>query len=111
VATAYKILGQARPLNTSNADLITVSAGDAEVISTITVCNTTASAATYRVFARITGASAAEGNALAYDVAIAANDTVALTLGCTLAATDVLTVRSSVASALTFTAFGSEIDV
>lgn len=111
MATAYKILGQARPLDTSNADLITVSAGDAEVISTLTIANTTASAATYRIFARITGATAAEGNALAYDVAIAANDTVALTLGCTLAATDVLTVRSSLASGLTFTAFGSEIDV
>ena len=111
MATTYKILGQARPLNTSNADLITVSAGDAEVISTLAISNTTASATTYRVFARISGAAAAEGNSLAFDVAIAANDTVALTLGCTLAATDVLTVRSGTASALTFTAFGSEIDV
>jgi hypothetical protein len=111
VATAYKILGQARPLDTNNADLMTVPSAKAQVISTLTVCNTTASAATYRVFARITGASAGEGNALAYDVAIAANDTVALTLGCALATTDKLTVRSSLASGLTFTAFGSEVDV
>jgi hypothetical protein len=110
VATAYKILGQARPLDTNNADLITVPSSKAQVISTLTVTNTTASAASYRVFARITGATAAEGNALAYDVAIAANDTVALTLGCTLATTDKLTVRSSLASGLTFTAFGSELD-
>jgi hypothetical protein len=110
VATAYKILGQSRPLNTSNADLITVPSSKAQVISTLTVTNTTASAASYRIFARITGASADEGNALGYDVAIAANDTVALTLGCTLATTDVLTVRSSLASGLTFTAFGSELD-
>jgi hypothetical protein len=111
MATVYKILGQARPLNTSDANLMTVGANKAQIVSTLTVANSTASAATYRVFARIGGASAAEANTLAYDVPIAANDTVALTLGCTLAATDVLTVRSGTASSLTFTAFGSEIDV
>jgi hypothetical protein len=111
MATVYKILGQSRPANTNNADLITVSAGDMEIISTLTVCNTTASATTYRIFARINGASATEANALAWDVAIAANDTVALTIGATLAAADVLTVRSGASNALCFTAFGSEIDV
>lgn len=111
MATVYKILGQSRPANTSNADLITVGASKAQVISSLTVCNTTGSAATYRIFARIAGAAAAEGNAVAYDVAIAANDTVGLTLGLCLAATDKLTIRSGTSNALCFTAFGSEIDV
>lgn len=111
MATVYKILGQSRPANTSNANLMTVGANKNQVVSTLTVCNTTSTAATYRVFARINGAAASEANALAYDVAIAASDTVALTLGCTLAAGDILTIRSGTSNALCFTAFGSEIDV
>lgn len=107
--TAYKILGQSAPANTSNADLITVGASKSQVISTLVVTNTTTSAATCRVFARIAGAAAATGNAIVYDASIGANSTVTFTLGITLAATDVLTVRTGTANALTFTAFGSEI--
>lgn len=109
MATAYKILGQSAPANTSNADLITVGASKSQVISTLVVANTTTSAATCRVFARIAGAAAATGNAVIYDASIAANSVATFTLGITLAATDVLTVRTGTANALTFTAFGSEI--
>jgi hypothetical protein len=45
---------------------------------------------------------------IAYDTPIAANDTIALTLGITLATTDVITVYASSAS-MSFSAFGSEI--
>ena len=44
----------------------------------------------------------------AYDIAIAANDTTCLTLGLTLATTDVVTVYSATAT-MSFAAFGSEI--
>lgn len=107
--TAYKILGQSAPSSTSNADLITVGAGKTQVVSTLNIANVTSSVATCRVFARIAGAAAATSNAIIYDVNIAANSTATFTLGITLAATDVLTVRSGTANALTFTAFGSEI--
>lgn len=107
--TAYKILGQSAPTNTTNADLITVGAAKSQVISTLVIANTTATDATCRVFARIAGAAAATTNALLYDATIPANGVQALTLGITLAATDVLTVRTGTANALTFTAFGSEI--
>lgn len=107
--SAYKILGQSAPTGTSNTDLITVGAGKSQVISTLNVANTTASAATARVFARIAGAAAGAGNAIIYDVSIPANTTISYTIGITLAATDVLTVRTGTANALTFTAFGSEI--
>ena len=110
MATVYKILGQARPADTNNADLITVGASKYHVLSTLTVCNTTATAATFRAFAT-TGAAGAEGNAIAYDVSVAGNDSLFLTLGVTMDASDKLIVRSGTASALTFTAFGSEIDV
>lgn len=110
MATAYKILGQAAPANTSNADLISaVASAHSMVVSTVVVTNTTTSAATFRIFARIAGAAAAASNALVYDSTIVGNSTVTFTLGITLAATDVLTIQSGTANALTFTAFGSDI--
>ena len=45
---------------------------------------------------------------LAYDAVIAANDTILLTLGITLAATDVVTVYAGTSS-LSFSLFGAEI--
>jgi hypothetical protein len=106
---AYKILGQSAPANTSNADMITVGSGKSQIVSSLVITNVNANAATAQVYARIAGATAATSNAIIYEAIIAGNSTVAYTLGLTLTATDVLTVRSNTASYLTFTAFGSEI--
>lgn len=108
MATAYKVLGQSAPANTSNADLYTVGSGKSAVISTLHVCNTTSSAVTMRIFCRIAGATAAASNAIAYDLSIPANSIYGFTEGMTLAATDVLTIQSGTANALTFTLWGSE---
>lgn len=107
--TNYKVLGQSLPSTTSNADLYTVPASTQTVVSTINVANITANAATYRIFVRVAGATAANSQALVYDASAAANSTTAITIGVTLNATDVITVQSGTASALTFQAFGSEI--
>lgn len=104
--STYKVLGQANP-GASNTNILTVGSGKQALVSTLVVCNTNATQATYRIFARIGGAAAAVGNAIAYDAVVPANDTIALTLGVTLSATDILTVQSS-ASNVTFTAFGVE---
>lgn len=109
MATAYKVLGQAAPANTSNADLLTVGSGKSVVISTLHIANVSGSAATARVYIRVAGAAAADSNALFKDVSVPANSMYAFTEGITLAATDVLTVQSGTANALTFHAFGSEI--
>lgn len=109
MATTYKILGQSAPANTSNADMITVGASKSQIISTLQIANSTASDATCRVFARIAGAAAATTNAVLYDVTVPGNGFISLTQGITLAATDVLTVRTGTANALTFTAFGTEL--
>ena len=110
MATDYKILGQAAPANTNNADLFSVVSAHKYVVSTIVVANTTASAASCRIFARKAGAAAATSNAIAYDVQIPGNSTVPFTLGITLDGTagDIITIRSGTASALTFSAFGSD---
>lgn len=108
MATTYKVLGQAAPAGTTNSDLYTVGAGKSAVISTLAIANTTGTAASARVFVRVAGAAAATSNAIVYDANVAANSTIGLTLGITLAATDVLTVQTGTANALTFQAFGQE---
>jgi predicted amidohydrolase len=107
--TSYKILGQAAPADTNNADLYTVPSATESVTSTIAIANTTASSSTARVFVRNNGATAAASNAIIFDTAVPGNSTITLTLGITLDATDVITVRSSTANALIFHAFGNEI--
>jgi hypothetical protein len=103
------VLGQSAPSTTSNADLITVGSGKQQIISSIVIANTTTANTTARVFVRIAGAAAAASNAVLYDVPIPLNSTASFTLGITLAATDVVTVRTSTSNALTFTAFGTEL--
>jgi hypothetical protein len=108
MAATYKVLGQLAPSATTNTDLYTVGAGKSAVVSTITVCNRAASSATFRIAIRTGGAAISNEDYISYDSTVAANDTTALTLGITLAATDVLTVYASSAT-VSFNAFGSEI--
>ena len=104
----YKILGQAAPGATTDTTLYTVPANTQTVVSTIVVSNRATTNASYRIAARPAGATLANEHYLAFDVTVGASDSTTLTLGITLAATDVLTVRGSSAN-LTFSAFGSEI--
>jgi glucose-6-phosphate dehydrogenase assembly protein OpcA len=106
--TTYKVLAQSNPSATTATTLYTVPSSTSTVISTITVCNQAASAGTFRIAVRPAGATLAAQHYVAYDVAIAANDTTAITLGLTLATTDVVTVYASSAT-MSFNAYGSEI--
>jgi len=106
--TAYKVLGQLASAATTNETLDTCPASTQTVVSTLVVCNRAASAKTYRIAIRKDGATLATSQYIAFDVAIAANDSTALTLGITIDAADIITVYASSAD-LTFTAFGSEL--
>ena len=108
MAYIYKVLAQSAPSATTNTDIYTVGAGKQAIVSTITVANRSAGAKSYRIAVRPAGATLANQHYIAYDVAIAANDTTALTLGITLTATDVVTVYASTTD-LSFGIFGSEI--
>jgi hypothetical protein len=108
MASTYKVLAQSAPSATTNTDVYTVGSGTSAVVSTITVCNRAASAATYRIAVRPLGATIANQHYVAYDATVAANDTVSLTIGVTLAATDVVTVYASTAN-LSVNIFGAEI--
>jgi len=108
MATTYKVLGQSNPAATTLTTLYTVPASTSTVISTITVANQAATAATYRIAVRVAAASITASQYLAYDVSLPANATDTLTLGVTVAATDVISVYASSAT-MSFNAFGSEI--
>jgi hypothetical protein len=104
---AKKVLGQANPSATTATTLYTVPSAKSAVVSTLVVANLSTSAATYRIAIRPAGAALANTHYIAYDVALSANDSTALTLGITLATTDVVTVYASSAN-VNFTAFGDE---
>lgn len=108
MAVAYKVLGQVATAATTDTTLYTVPSTTQVVVSTIVVCNRGNASATYRIALRPNGATLANEHYLAYDVTIAANDTVPLTLGVTCDASDVFTVRASTAN-LTFQIYGCEI--
>lgn len=108
MAFTYKVLGQSAPSATTNTDAYTVGAGKQAIVSTITIANRSAVARTYRIAIRPAGATLANQHYIAYDVAIAANDTTALTLGISLGAADVITVYASTAD-LSFGVYGTEI--
>lgn len=108
MASTYKVLAQSAPSATTNTDVYTVGSGKSAVVSTITVCNRSASAATYRIAIRVAGSTLSNEEYIAYDATCPANDMIALTLGLTLAATDVVTVFASSAN-LSFNLFGSEV--
>ena len=108
MATTYKVLGQVNPSATTATTLYTVPASTSTVVSTITVANLAGTAATYRISVRPAGASQTNAMYLAYDVTVGALDTTTITLGVTLATTDVITVYASTAN-VAFQAFGSEI--
>jgi hypothetical protein len=106
--TTYKVLGQSNPSATTATTLYTVPSSTSTIISTITVCNQASSAATFRIAVRPAGATLAAQHYIVYGATVAASDTTTLTLGLTLATTDVVTVYASSAN-LSFNAFGSEI--
>ncbi len=106
--TVYKTLGQSNPSATTATSLYTVPSSTATILSTLTVCNQASTAASFRIAVRPAGASLTASQYIAYDTPIAANDTIALTLGITLATTDVVTIYASSAN-MSFSAFGSEI--
>ena len=107
MAQTHKTLGQLNPAATTLSTLYTVPGATAAVGSTLAVCNQGVST-NFRVAVRPAGAAIAAQHYIVYDVAIAANDSAFLTLGITLAATDVVSVYAGHAN-VSFSLFGAEI--
>ena len=103
-------LGQLRPANTTAASLYSPASGETQVTA-LHISNTSAAAATFRVFHDDDGTTYDETTALYWDVTVAAGDAVTITWDKGLYMNDAtgnLAVRTSVADALTFTLYGLE---
>lgn len=108
MATTYKVLGQSAPAATTETDLYTVPAVTNTVVSSIVVCNRSASADSFRVSVATGGGVTANADYIYYDIAIGGNDTFIATVGITLEASDVVRCYS-VNGNLSFSIYGSEI--
>lgn len=108
MAEALKILAQT-VASTTAAALYTVPASTQTVVSSVIIANTTASAATFRLFATRSGSTYDATTALFFDISVAANSSTTLQLGMGMAAGQALAIRASAASTLTVTAFGQEL--
>jgi hypothetical protein len=104
----HKVLGQSNPAATTLTTLYTVPSATSAVCSTLVICNLASTATTYRVAIRPAGASVANAHYIAYDVSILGADSIMLTLGITLAATDVVSVHAGTAN-VSFNLYGCEI--
>lgn len=105
----YRVLGQLVPAANTPSTLYTVPAGNSAVISTISVCNLLDYANTTVSIAVCPGGAALSNqHYIAYNLPLPAADTIALTIGVTMAATDTISV-SSVSGNVAFNLFGSEV--
>lgn len=106
MADTYKILGQSNPSAAASTDAYTVPASTSSIISTIVIANRSV-ATSFRISVAVGGAALSNEQYLAFDIPIAANETITLTIGITLAATDKVRVYATLAT-LSFNIFGVE---
>ena len=108
MATAYKVLGQVGDASANDVTLYTVPIITETIISTIAVANREAAENTFRIAFKVNGGSVANEDYFAYDASIGAIDTITLTLGITIDASDVICAGASDAN-VSFSVFGTEI--
>jgi hypothetical protein len=110
--TTYKTLGQLAAASavaaTESIYTVGTATGTQAIVSTVTVCNRGTASTTYRLAIRPNGTAVANSHYIAYDATIPGNDSIALTLGITMDASDILGAYAGNAN-LTFNAFGCEI--
>lgn len=108
MTNTYRVLGQSAPAAATDTDLYTVPAATQVVISSIIVCNQAGATRQFRVAIRPNGAALAVEHYIYFNVGVAATDTFAATLGITLDAGDVVTVRTN-NTTVSFSIYGAEI--
>jgi len=107
VADTYKVLSQTNPAAATLTDSYTCPAATQTIVSSITVCNRSATPTSFRISVAINGAADNNVQYIAFDVPIGANEAIAFTLGITIDATDVIRVFATLAT-LTFNIYGVE---
>ena len=108
MATTYKVLGQSSPTANTLTDVYTVPSATQAVISTITVCNQTASNAAYSIAVAPNGETDNVKHYVIRGGVVPATDSIGITLGMTIDAADVVRCNTNFAN-VSFNVFGSEI--
>jgi hypothetical protein len=108
VADAPKSLGQINPSATTLTTIYTVPGSTSAVVSTISVCNRSSTATSFRLAHRPAGAAIDNVHYFAFDHPILGNETIWLTGGIAMATTDVLSGYATLAT-LSIQAWGVEI--
>lgn len=108
MAETLKVLGQANPAATTLTDMYTVPASTSTVVSTLQIANRTNGNIRVRVSVAIAGAADSLEQYIIYDQLVLKQDTITLTIGMTLATTDVVRVYTDTLGA-SFNLFGTEV--
>jgi hypothetical protein len=109
----YKILGQVTPAPNTYVDMYAVPTANSAVISTLNIANLSTSNVSFRIALKQGGIPTANAwpttkQFLSYEVPLPQSDSLGLTMGITLDATDVVTVFSFQGN-VAFNLFGSEV--
>jgi hypothetical protein len=108
MAESLKSLGQLAATATTLTDLYTVPADTSTSISSLVVCNRSATSTTFRISVAVAGAADSSKQYIFYEQALDGNSTFTATIGVTLAATDKIRVYAG-NSSLSFNLFGIEV--
>jgi hypothetical protein len=108
MAEVLRVLGQAKPAITTLTDMYTVPALTSATISSLTVCNQSATPTTFSISIAPAGAADNPAQFLYFLVPIAGNDTFIATVGLTLQAGSIIRVFNTLAT-LSFGAYGAEL--
>ena len=108
MTTVYKVLGQITPTANTMTTLYTVPSGNSAVLSTLSICNQGTGNANVSLAICVANTAVTTSQYIVNNATCVANDTIFLTLGVTLAATDTIRANCSIAN-VSFAAFGSEV--
>lgn len=100
-------MGQSIPAANTATTLYTCGTANGAVASTVAICNQSTST-TVRLAIRPAGAALTSSQYIVYDAAVSTNDTLFLTIGVSLANTDVVTCYAGTAN-VSFGLFGTEL--
>lgn len=108
----HQQLGQIRPSSANTpTQLYAAKSGIESTISSILVCNTSGASATFKMYNDDDGTDTDESTAIYWNITVEANQTLEITPKIMLRDADgEVSAESSVANALTFTAYGAETD-
>lgn len=106
--TIYKVLGQLAPVANTATTLYTVPSSNSAVCSSMTVCNGSGANANVSVQVAVANATSSASQFIVNNNNLVNGDTLFMTLGVTLAATDTVRVTATGAN-VAFQLFGSEI--